>query len=507
MKRNIRSVLVANRGEIAVRVIRTLRRMGIRSIAIYSQADRHALHVQLADEAYEVGPPSPRESYLHIPRIMEIARKAKVDAIHPGYGFLSENPAFARAVSEGEMVLLGPPAESMVLSGDKVRARQVALEVGVPVVPGSPTAIQRSQEAHRYASETGFPVLLKAAMGGGGKGMRVVERPEDLDHAFHQASQEALQAFGDPGLYVEKYLIRPRHVEFQILADSYGHTIHLFERECSIQRRHQKLVEESPSPALSPEIRQAMGEAAVRLMQAIGYVSAGTVEFLLDADGNFYFIEINARLQVEHPVTEMITGLDLVEWQIRIAEGEPLPFQQEDVEPRGYAVEARIFAEDPFNHFLPSPGRLDLLREPSGPFIRVDSGVYEGAPVPAEYDPLLSKLVAWGHDRHEAFGRMRTALTEFWVGGVETTIPFHLRLFNDAAFKKGDYDIQFLNRRSDLLAFETPQHLQELSFEEEIALNLALREATTPPPTPLSHKTKPASSIWTWVARREASGL
>ncbi len=505
MKRTIRKVLVANRGEIAVRVIRTLRRMGIRSVAVFSEADRHALHVQLADEAYLLGPPPPRESYLHIARVVEIARKAGVDAVHPGYGFLSENPAFARAVSEAGMVFIGPSPESMALSGDKVRARKVAMDVGVPVVPGSPHALQRVEEARTYAEAAGFPVLLKAAMGGGGKGMRVVERPEDLDNAFHQASQEALQAFGDPGLYVEKYLIEPRHIEFQILADQHGRVVHLFERECSIQRRHQKLVEESPSPALTPELREAMGEAAVRLMRAIGYTGAGTVEFLLDREGRFYFMEINARLQVEHPVTEMITGLDLVEWQIRIAQGEPLPFEQEALEQRGYAVEVRIFAEDPFNRFLPSPGTLELLREPSGPFVRVDSGVYEGAVVPAEYDPLLSKLIVWGRDREEALGRMRTALSEFWVGGVETTIPFHLRLLNDPEFVEGRYDVQFLDRRRDLLEFSVSEH-RPLSFEEEVALHLALREGESPRAVSSDPSPGVPRSVWTWVARREATG-
>lgn len=504
--KTFRKVLVANRGEIAVRVIRTLRRMGIRSVAVFSEADRDALHVFLADEAYPIGPSPPRESYLNIERIVDVARRAGVDAVHPGYGFLSENPAFAEAVEAAGITFIGPPPESMRLSGDKVAARKVAMEAGVPVVPGSPGALRDVEEARKYAEQAGFPVLLKAAMGGGGKGMRVVSTPEELENAFRQASAEALQAFGDPGLYVEKFLVEPRHIEFQILADRHGKVVHLFERECSIQRRHQKLVEESPSPVMTPELRERMGEAAVRLMKAIGYANAGTVEFLLDRDGNFYFMEINARLQVEHPVTEMITGLDLVEWQIRVAQGEALPFDQGDLEQRGYAVEARIFAEDPFNHFLPSPGVIELLREPAGPFVRVDSGVYEGARVPAEYDPMLAKLVVWGKDREEALARMRTALSEYWVGGVETTIPFHLRLFHDPEFVAGNYSVQFLNRRTDLLAFETPRHLQELSFEEEVILSLVLREGKAGTVQKNTGADPSPRSVWTWVARREATG-
>ena len=503
--KTFRKVLIANRGEIAVRVIRTLRQMGIRSVAVFSEADRDALHVLLADEAYPIGPPPPRESYLNIQRILDVARQAGVDAVHPGYGFLSENPEFAEAVAAAGITFIGPSPESMRLSGDKVAARKVAMDVGVPVVPGSPGAVETVEEARRFAEAAGFPVLLKAAMGGGGKGMRVVHTPEELDNAFRQASAEALQAFGHPGLYVEKFLVEPRHVEFQILADHHGNVVHLFERECSIQRRHQKLVEESPSPALTPELREKMGEAAVRLMKAIGYAGAGTVEFLLDREGNFYFMEINARLQVEHPVTEMITGLDLVAWQIRVAQGEPLSFKQEDLVQRGYAVEARIFAEDPFHHFLPSPGVIEVLREPSGPFIRVDSGVYEGARVPAEYDPMLAKLVVWGENRKEGLARMRTALAEYWVGGVETTLPFHIRLFSDPEFVNGRYSVQFLARRKDLLSFETPRHLQELSFEEEVALTVALRE--NPARRSGQQETGPTPrSVWTWVARREATG-
>ncbi len=503
--KTFRKVLIANRGEIAVRVIRTLRRMGIRSVAVFSEADRDALHVLLADEAYPIGPPPPRESYLNMDRILAVARQARVDAIHPGYGFLSENPAFAEAVAAAGIAFIGPSPESMRLSGDKVAARKVAMEVGVPVVPGSPGAVETVEEARRFAEKAGFPVLLKAAMGGGGKGMRVVHTPEDLENAFRQASAEALQAFGDPGLYVEKFLVEPRHVEFQILADHHGHVVHLFERECSIQRRHQKLVEESPSPALTPELRERMGEAAVRLMRAIGYAGAGTVEFLLDREGNFYFMEVNARLQVEHPVTEMITGLDLVAWQIRVAQGEALPFAQEDLAQRGYAVEVRIFAEDPFHHFLPSPGMIEVLREPSGPFVRVDSGVYEGARVPAEYDPMLAKLVVWGENREEGLARMRTALSEYWVGGVETTLPFHIRLFHDREFIEGNYSVQFLERRKDLLAFETPRHLQGLTFEEAVALTVAL-EGSAPRSHPGDGADPSPRSVWTWVARWEATG-
>jgi len=501
----IRKILIANRGEIAVRLIRTFRRLGITSVALAAPPDRLALHTLLADEVAELDGETVGETYLHVEKILDLARKHGVDAVHPGYGFLSENPAFARAVEAAGLVFIGPRAETMESLGDKVKAKQLARAAGVPVIPGSPEALYTLEEVQDWAEQTGYPLLLKASMGGGGKGMRLVERPEDLPSAYRLAREEARNAFGDPGLYVEKYLARPRHVEFQILADQHGHVVHLFERECSIQRRHQKLVEESPSPALTPELRAEMGEAARRLAREVGYVNAGTVEFLLTEDGAFYFIEVNARLQVEHPVTEWITGLDLVEWQVRIATGEPLPFRQEDLVQRGHAVEARIYAEDPFMGFLPSPGPIRFLREPSGPFVRVDSGIYAGYTVPSLYDPLLSKIIVWGKDRQESLERLRIALEETWVLGVETTLPFLLQLIQHPDFRQGNLSTRFLEEHPELQKVQ----LSETSLDPLEAAAFTLLTQNGPQRVASASLRQDAAdgvSLWRWVARREATG-
>jgi acetyl-CoA carboxylase biotin carboxylase subunit len=451
--RPITKVLVANRGEIAVRIIRACRDMGITSVAVYSDVDRAALHVGLADEARAIGPAPSRESYLRIDRILEAARISGADAVHPGYGFLAENAAFARACEQAGLVFIGPPSAAMERMGEKTSARRLAAEAGVPVVPGALEPLSGTAVLAE-AERVGFPVMLKAAAGGGGKGLRLVASAADLDAALARAQGEALSAFGDGRVYVEKALSRPRHIEIQVLADAHGNVVHLFERECSIQRRHQKVVEESPSPFVTPALRARMGALAVSLARRAGYVNAGTLEFLVDAEGEPYFLEMNTRLQVEHPVTEMVTGLDLVQLQIRVARGERLPFRQEDLAQRGHAIECRVYAEDPDQGFLPSPGRITALRTPSGPGIRDDSGVREGDEVTIHYDPLVSKLVAWGADREEALARLRRALAEYAVAGIRTTLPFFRRLLRDPAFRRGEFDTSFVER---LLSAPAPE--------------------------------------------------
>jgi acetyl-CoA carboxylase biotin carboxylase subunit len=445
MTRQFRKILIANRGEIAVRIVRACRDMGITSVAVFSEADRAALHVRLADEARPVGPAPSRESYLSIERILHAARESGADAVHPGYGFLAENAAFARACEEAGIVFIGPPSQALALMGEKTSARRLATEAGVPVVPGSLeplTGLAVRAEAERL----GYPVMLKAAAGGGGKGLRRVASAAELEPALDRARSEALSAFGDGRVYVEKALDRPRHVEIQVLADQHGHVVHLFERECSIQRRHQKVVEESPSPLLTPELRARMGDLAVNLARRAGYVNAGTLEFLVDAAHEPWFLEMNTRLQVEHPVTEMVTGVDLVQLQIRVAQGERLPFAQPDVVQRGHAIECRVYAEDPEQGFLPSPGRILALRTPGGPGVRDDSGVYEGAEVPVHYDPLISKLVVWGADREQALLRLERALAEYTVLGIRTTLPFFRRLLRHPDFRAGTFDTGFVER-------------------------------------------------------------
>ncbi len=440
-------ILIANRGEIAVRVIRACRELGVESVAIYSEADRAALHVREADYAVGVGPAPASESYLKTERIIEAATKTGAEAIHPGYGFFSENAGFATAVEKSGLVFIGPSPAAIRKMGDKVEARKVMATAGVPVVPGSPGTLAGEAEVRAAAARIGYPIMLKAAAGGGGKGLRFVEKEAELPSAMRAVGGEAKSSFGDARLYVEKFLSRPRHIEFQVLADRAGKTVQVFERECSIQRRHQKVVEESPSPFITPAMRRAMGEVAIKAAQAVGYFSAGTIEFLADADRNFYFLEMNTRIQVEHPITEMVTGVDLVKAQIEVAAGAPLPFSQQDLSQRGWAVECRIYAEDPAAGFAPAPGRIDTLRWPSGPGVRNDAGVYAGAEVPVFYDPMISKLAVWGRDRAEAIARMRRALGEFVIAGELTTnLDFHRWLMRHPLFLRGDYDTNFIEQ-------------------------------------------------------------
>jgi acetyl-CoA carboxylase, biotin carboxylase subunit len=443
-----RKILIANRGEIALRIIRACRELGVRTVAVYSEADRESLHVRFADEDVCIGPPPARDSYLNIPRIIAAAEVTGAEAIHPGYGFLAENAEFAEICERSEITFIGPTAEQIRTMGDKAVARRTMMSIGVPTVPGSEGAVADSQEALRVAREIGFPVLIKAAAGGGGKGMRVAPDADTFGVQLQMAQNEARAAFGDPSVYLEKYLARPRHIEIQIVGDTHGRIEHLGERECSIQRRHQKLIEEAPSVALTPELRERMGDAAKRGAAAIAYRSAGTVEFLLDADGSFYFMEMNTRIQVEHPVTELVTGVDLVKEQIRIAAGEPLTLP----EPwsgglRGHAIECRINAEDPARNFAPSPGVITTFHPPGGPGVRLDTHAYAGYLVPPHYDSLIAKLLTYGSTRDEAIARMRFALESFVVQGIHTTIPFLLELMSDADFAAGNIDTKFVERR------------------------------------------------------------
>ncbi|MFL6231076.1 MAG: acetyl/propionyl/methylcrotonyl-CoA carboxylase subunit alpha [Pyrinomonadaceae bacterium] len=442
-----RKILIANRGEIAVRVVRACRELNVSPVAVYSEADAAALHVRLSDEAYLIGAAPSAESYLRIERIVEVARQCGADAVHPGYGFLAENAAFARACAEAGIIFIGPPPDAMELMGSKTNARRAALKAGAPVVPGTTEPLQSVEEARETAARFGYPVMLKAAAGGGGKGMRLVAREDEIESAFDTARSEAQSAFGDSSVYLEKAVERPRHIEIQIFADAHGNCVHLGERECSIQRRHQKVIEECPSPINDASLRAAMGEAAVKVARAADYVGAGTVEFLVsDVTREFFFLEMNTRLQVEHPVTELVTGFDLVREQINVAAGAPLSFTQADVEWRGHAVECRVYAEDPENNFMPSPGRITFLRLPQGPGVRDDGGVYQGAEVSIYYDPMISKLAAWGRTRSEAVDRMRRALDEYEVGGIKTTLPFFREIVRDAEFIAGQLDTGFIPR-------------------------------------------------------------
>ncbi|MET0399718.1 MAG: acetyl-CoA carboxylase biotin carboxylase subunit [Longimicrobiaceae bacterium] len=440
-----RKILIANRGEIALRVIRACKEMGIRTVAVYSEADRESLHVRFADEEVCIGPPPARDSYLNIPRIIAAAEITGADAIHPGYGFLAENAEFSEICERSEITFIGPTPDQIRQMGDKATARRTMDEVGVPIVPGT-DAIADPEEALEAARGIGFPVLIKAAAGGGGKGMRVAKDEDEFVRQFSMAKNEAAAAFNDDTVYVEKYLARPRHIEFQILGDQHGRVIHLGERDCSIQRRHQKLIEEAPSPALSADLRQRMGDAAVRGAKAIDYVGAGTIEMLLDEDGSFYFMEMNTRIQVEHPVTELVTGFDLVKEQIRAAAGLPLSIPEGPVELRGHAIECRINAEDPYRNFAPSPGTINTFHPPGGPGVRIDTHAYAGYRVPPFYDSLLGKLIVHGATREEAIARMRHSLASFVVEGVHTTIPFLLEVLDSAGFVSGDVDTKFLER-------------------------------------------------------------
>jgi acetyl-CoA carboxylase biotin carboxylase subunit len=445
-----KKVLIANRGEIALRVIRACRELGVQTVAVYSEADRESLHVRFADDDVCIGPPPARDSYLRIPRIIAAAEITGADAIHPGYGFLAENAEFAETCVASNIAFIGPTADQIRVMGDKAAARKAMTEVGVPIVPGTPGPVEEPDEALAFVREIGFPVIIKAAAGGGGKGMRVANDEDDFARAFQLARSEALSAFGNGEVYVEKYLARPRHIEFQILGDSHGNVIHLGERDCSVQRRHQKLIEEAPSPAMTPELREQMGEAAVRGAKAIDYVGAGTIEMLLDEDGQFFFMEMNTRIQVEHPVTEMLTGVDLVKEQIRVAAGEPLSVRELPTL-RGHVIECRVNAEDPARNFQPSPGRIDVFHPPGGPGVRVDTHAYAGYTVPPFYDSLIAKLICQGRDRHEALGRMQMALDSFIVEGVTTTIPFLSRVMTQPEFQRGEVDTKFLERHPELM--------------------------------------------------------
>ena len=442
-----KKILIANRGEIACRVIRACREMRIKAVAVYSEADRDALHVRMADEAYLIGAPPSSESYLRGDKIIDVARKSGAEAIHPGYGFLSENAAFVREVTREGIVFIGPSPEAMEAMGGKISARKIAIEAGVPVVPGTTESLDSVEDARETAAGIGYPVMLKASAGGGGKGMRLVHNEDELKIALETAQSEALAAFGDASVYIEKAIVRPRHIEIQIFADSHGNYVHLGERECSIQRRHQKVIEECPSPINDARLRAAMGECAIKVAKAVDYVGAGTVEFLVsDLDKSFYFLEMNTRLQVEHPVTELVTGIDLVREQIRAAWGEPLSFAQDEISWDKHAIECRVYAEDPDNNFLPSPGRITRLRVPQGGGVRDDGGIYEGSEISIYYDPMISKFAVYGRNREEAIGRMRRALQEYEVGGIKTTLPFFREVVEDEEFIEARLDTGFIER-------------------------------------------------------------
>lgn len=496
----MKRILIANRGEIAVRIIRACRDMGISPVAVYSQADREALHVKLADEAYEIGPPASSQSYLVIEKILDAAGRSGADAIHPGYGFLSEKAVFAQACQDAGVVFIGPSASSIRLMGDKIASRRAMKDSGVPVIPGTEQPLASADEAVQVADRIGYPVMLKASAGGGGKGMRVAETEGELRSAFEQARSEAQRSFDDPTVFIEKFLRHPRHIEVQVLGDRHGNRVFLGERECSIQRRHQKIVEECPSPIVDEEFRQRLGQAALKAADAVDYFSAGTVEMLVDSPDDsgkrpFYFLEMNTRLQVEHPVTEMVTGIDLVKEQIRVAAGERLPFRQEDIRMRGWAIECRIYAEDPFNGFFPAPGRILTLFEPAGPGIRNDSGVYPGFEIPIHYDPMISKLVAHGDDRRQAIGRMQRALREYRIAGIRTNLPFFEVLLAHPGFLEGDLSTDFIER------FELMDKLAAEPEDETIpllaaAIDCYLDRSRNGAPRPQSTECSSKSSAW-----------
>ena len=467
----MKKILVANRGEIALRVMKTAREMGIKTVAVYSEADRHSPHVRYADEAILLGPPPSSESYLLGDVIIEKAKALNVDAIHPGYGFLSENAGFAKKVKESGIVWIGPDTHAIEVMGSKLAAKEAVKSYDIPMVPGIDEAIEDVDKATSRAKEIGFPILIKASAGGGGKGMRVVEKETELESQMKRAISEAKSAFGDGSVFIEKYIASPRHIEIQVLADKHGNTVHLFERECSIQRRHQKVVEEAPSSVLSETLRENMGAAAVRVAKACDYVGAGTVEFLIDDDHNFYFLEMNTRLQVEHPVTELITGIDLVEQQIKVANGETLSFTQEDLKINGHAVELRVYAEDPLNDFLPSVGNLEVYKLPEGNGIRVDNGFEEGMEVPIYYDPMLAKLITYGKTREAAIQLMVEAIDAYEVEGIQTTLPFGKFVFENDAFRSGNFNTHFVKNNY------SPEKLKaQFTEEAELAAKVVLRQ-------------------------------
>jgi acetyl-CoA carboxylase biotin carboxylase subunit len=496
-------VLIANRGEIALRIIRACRELGIRSVAVFSDADARAVHVREADEAVHLGPPPSSESYLVGERIIEAAKRSGAQAIHPGYGFLSEREWFARAVRDAGLVFVGPPAEAIAAMGSKTAARTLAIKAGTPVVPGTTKALADAAEAARIADEFGYPILLKAAAGGGGKGMRVVRQKSELAASLESAKREAKNAFGDDAVYVEKYIERPRHVEIQVLGDMHGTMVHLGERECSVQRRHQKMIEEAPSVAVTPELRAKMGAAAVAAAKAAGYVNAGTCEFLLAADGNFYFLEMNTRIQVEHPVTEYVTGIDLVQWQLRIAAGEKLPFKT-DIVPRGWAIECRITSEDASNGFLPSTGTIGYLHLPAGPGIRWDGGIEAGSEIGLFYDPMVGKLIVHAATRDAAVARMHRALHELTITGIETSRDFHLRVLENAEFQRGDIDIQWLERRlPELTAVKPPADVERIA----VIAGALIAERHRVAPQRTTAASGPASADNPWLRAARTEGL
>ncbi len=466
----MKKILVANRGEIAIRVMTTAQKMGIKTVAVYSTVDRNAPHIKFADEAVCIGEAPSSQSYLLGSKIIEVAKRLNVDAIHPGYGFLSENADFAEAVEKNDLIFIGPKSKAIKVMGSKLAAKDAVKAYNIPMVPGIDKAITDVDKAKTIARDIGFPILIKASAGGGGKGMRVVEKEEDLESQMQRAISEAISAFGDGSVFIEKYVGSPRHIEIQVMADSHGNTIHLFERECSVQRRHQKVVEEAPSAVLTPKLREEMGQAAIKVAKACDYIGAGTVEFLLDENHNFYFLEMNTRLQVEHPVTELISGVDLVELQIRVARGEVLPIQQEDLKINGHALELRVYAEDPLNDFLPSVGHLDTYQIPVGEGIRVDNGFEEGMDIPIYYDPMLAKLITYGKTREEAIQLMIKAIGEYQVEGVQTTLPFGKFVCEHEAFRSGNFDTHFVKK------YYSAEKIQAATAEEaRIAALIALK--------------------------------
>ena len=500
-----KKILIANRGEIAVRILRACRELGIRSVAVFSEVDRNSLHVRLADEAYAIGPAPSRESYLRIDKLMDVARRADCDAVHPGYGFLAENPALPQACREADITFIGPSAGAMEALGSKTAGRQLARRLEVPTVPGTNDPTEEPQ-ARALSQSMGYPVLLKAVAGGGGKGMRLVCSHAEFESAFREAASEAMNAFGDERLYLEKYLERPRHIEIQILADAHGRVVSLGERECSVQRRHQKVIEEAPSPIVTPELRKRMSEAAVRLARAGGYVNAGTVEFLVDQNLNFYFLEVNTRLQVEHPVTEQVTGLDLVKLQIAIAAGHRLPFAWESITPRGHAMEVRLYAEDPENNFFPSPGKILSRHTPGGPGIRMDEGVYEGWTVPNDYDPLLSKLIAWGNSREETIARLRRALDEYTITGIRTNAGLFRRILEEPDFLRGEIHTRWLDEwlRRPRATSSAPQASAKNGSIEAAAIVAAVWQAKqSAAQAPGASSDRESASRWKLEGRRE----
>jgi acetyl-CoA carboxylase biotin carboxylase subunit len=492
----ITKVLVANRGEIALRVMRSVREMGIGTVAVYSEADRKSLHVRFADEAVCIGPPPSSESYLRIEKIIAAAKQTGANAIHPGYGFLSENEDFARACRDNNIIFIGPSPEAIEIMGSKLAAKEAVAKFNVPLVPGTSTPITDVKEAKAIADKIGYPVLIKASAGGGGKGMRVVENNSEFESQLERAQSEAISSFGDGSVFIEKYITNPKHIEFQVFGDQHGNVIHFFERECSIQRRHQKVIEEAPSSALTPALRKAMGEAAVNVLKSCNYTNAGTVEFILDEKKNFYFLEMNTRLQVEHPVTEMITGIDLVKLQVKVAQGEPLPFKQEELSIRGHAIEARVYAEDPTNNFLPDIGTLNTYKIPKGHGVRVDDGFEQGMSIPFYYDPMIAKLVCHAETREMAIEKTLRALRDYEITGVETTISFCRFAVNHAAFRSGNFDTNFVNRyfKPEMLQTETNSDSESIAIA--LAGMLLQEQSNSNRKEPATSNQQPATSSW-----------